>query len=196
MALSKEKQQQIHETRKRQILEAAGKLFDKKGYSNTKISDIAEEAHISKGLVYRYFNSKEAVLFSLNDNLKHCISECQALPSAREAMRLFGMRLLSYPYYEGYVPPFRIFFTAMIRDNIQLDGLDFPITDDFGKEYFGELFKRGQEQGEFRDGNPQEFGDIYWKYLLGCLSVMSPDKQGKTYTPDIDTILDLFAISN
>ena len=41
MALSKEKQQQIHETRKKQILDAAMELFDTHGYTDTKISDIA-----------------------------------------------------------------------------------------------------------------------------------------------------------
>ena len=55
MALSKEKQQQIHETRKKQILDAAMELFDTHGYTDTKISDIAAKADISKGLVYSLF---------------------------------------------------------------------------------------------------------------------------------------------
>ena len=67
MALSKEKQQQIHETRKKQILDAAMELFDTHGYTDTKISDIAAKADISKGLVYRYFKSKEDILYALSE---------------------------------------------------------------------------------------------------------------------------------
>ena len=152
----------------------------------------AEEAEISKGLVYRYFKSKEEILFSLTDNLKHCIDECAAQPTARAGIRLFGMRLLSYPYYEDYIPPFRIFFTAMIRDGVHVDSPEFPVAEDFGRTYFGALFRQGQEQGEFRNGDPEEFGDIYWKYLLGSLALMSPEKEGKTYTPNLDPVLQLF----
>jgi AcrR family transcriptional regulator len=189
MAISAEKQQKIHTKRKKQILDAAIHLFDTKGFADTKISDIAERAKISKGLVYRYFESKEAILFALNDRLKHCIDECYAVPSGRDAIRLFSMRLLSYPYYEDYVPPFRTFFTAIIRGDVNLEGLDFPVSDDFGKEYFGSLFQRGQQQGDFKAGDPAVYGDFYWKYLLGYLASLKPGQESQ---PDVDSILALF----
>ena len=43
------------------ILEASIKVFSKKGLSNTKISDIAEEASIGKGTIYEYFKSKDEI---------------------------------------------------------------------------------------------------------------------------------------
>lgn len=46
----------------RAIKQAALQLFAHKGYAHTTISDIASEAGISKGLMYNYFNSKEALL--------------------------------------------------------------------------------------------------------------------------------------
>lgn len=49
------------EEKKGQILEAAVKVFSKKGLNNTKISDIAEEAAIGKGTIYEYFKSKDEV---------------------------------------------------------------------------------------------------------------------------------------
>ncbi|MCJ7579035.1 MAG: TetR/AcrR family transcriptional regulator [Candidatus Aminicenantes bacterium] len=49
------------EEKKGQILEAAIKVFSKKGLNNTKISDIAEEAAIGKGTLYEYFKSKDEI---------------------------------------------------------------------------------------------------------------------------------------
>ena len=50
------------EVRRRQILEEAMKLFYEKGYDNTSLDDIAVSLDITKGLCYRYFSSKQALL--------------------------------------------------------------------------------------------------------------------------------------
>lgn len=50
------------EVRRKQILQAAVKLFSGKGYYRTTISDIAREAGISSGLIYLYFKEKEDIL--------------------------------------------------------------------------------------------------------------------------------------
>lgn len=47
--------------KREKILEAAVKVFSKKGRTATKISDIAEEAGIGKGTIYEYFQSKDEV---------------------------------------------------------------------------------------------------------------------------------------
>jgi AcrR family transcriptional regulator len=47
------------------ILDSAIKVFAKKGYHRSRVSDIAEEAGIAYGLVYHYFKNKEEVLNSI-----------------------------------------------------------------------------------------------------------------------------------
>ena len=47
--------------KRERILEAAVKVFSKKGRSGTKISDIADAAGIGKGTIYEYFQSKDEV---------------------------------------------------------------------------------------------------------------------------------------
>lgn len=47
---------------KETIIEAALKLFAKKGYSSTSVSSIAQQAGVSQGLLYNFFTSKEDVL--------------------------------------------------------------------------------------------------------------------------------------
>jgi len=47
------------------ILDAAIKIFAKKGYHRSRVSDVAEEAGIAYGLVYHYFKNKEELLNSI-----------------------------------------------------------------------------------------------------------------------------------
>ena len=54
-----------YEDRRRQILRAATRVFAQSGYTGTRVSDIAREAGIAYGLVYHYFENKEAILNSL-----------------------------------------------------------------------------------------------------------------------------------
>jgi AcrR family transcriptional regulator len=48
--------------KEKRIIEAAMKLFAKKGVTSTSIQDIANECDISKGSFYLYFKSKDALL--------------------------------------------------------------------------------------------------------------------------------------
>jgi TetR/AcrR family fatty acid metabolism transcriptional regulator len=51
--------------KRRQILDAAVRVFARQGFHATRVSDIADEAGVAYGLVYHYFNSKEEVLNEL-----------------------------------------------------------------------------------------------------------------------------------
>jgi TetR/AcrR family fatty acid metabolism transcriptional regulator len=48
-----------------QIIEAAVRVFARKGYFSSRVSDIAREAGIAAGTIYLYFDTKEAVLITL-----------------------------------------------------------------------------------------------------------------------------------
>jgi AcrR family transcriptional regulator len=51
--------------RRRQILDAAVRVFARQGFHTCRVSDIADEAGVAYGLVYHYFQSKEQVLDTL-----------------------------------------------------------------------------------------------------------------------------------
>ena len=65
MADTKPKWRRRAKQRPDQVLDAAKKLFAMKGYGATKIDDIAHEAGLSKGSIYRYFTSKEDIFEAL-----------------------------------------------------------------------------------------------------------------------------------
>ena len=51
--------------RRRQILDAAIRVFAEQGYNGCRVSDIADEAGVAYGLVYHYFKSKDQVMNEL-----------------------------------------------------------------------------------------------------------------------------------
>jgi TetR/AcrR family fatty acid metabolism transcriptional regulator len=48
-----------------QIIEAAVRVFARRGYYNSRVSDIAREAGIAAGTIYLYFNTKDDILVTL-----------------------------------------------------------------------------------------------------------------------------------
>jgi TetR/AcrR family fatty acid metabolism transcriptional regulator len=50
------------ENKKREILEAAIRVFARLGIPNTNMIDVAREAGIGKGTIYEYFRSKEEII--------------------------------------------------------------------------------------------------------------------------------------
>lgn len=61
----KERKERERQQRVNDILEAAHQIFAKKGFLKTTLQDVAKEAEISVGLIYRYFQSKEDIFASL-----------------------------------------------------------------------------------------------------------------------------------
>jgi TetR/AcrR family transcriptional regulator, fatty acid metabolism regulator protein len=48
--------------RRRDLLDAAVRVFARKGYHSSRVGDVAEEAGVAHGLLYHYFKSKDEVL--------------------------------------------------------------------------------------------------------------------------------------
>lgn len=58
------------------MIEAAQKVFAKRGYENATLDEIADEAEFGKGTLYNYFEGgKEGILFAVLDNLYNEIKE-------------------------------------------------------------------------------------------------------------------------
>ena len=72
--------------RRSQILDAAVICFAKHGFHQASMHDISAEAAISVGLIYRYFENKEAVIAAMADRHKKEIQD--VLERAREAPTL------------------------------------------------------------------------------------------------------------
>jgi AcrR family transcriptional regulator len=189
MSISEEKRKELESKRREQILSVALSLFFKKGYKNTKISDIAEAANISKGLIYRYFESKAEILFSYTDFLYACLEEIKMMPNAKAAIKEFGLRFLSSP---NEAHPLQVYVIVFVKGELTDTKYQNPVYQDFGRVFFGPIFEKGIQTGEFKKGDPAEFGDIYWHYLLGHVMDLIQNPDGLIPMPNLDAAIALF----
>ena len=79
------------------IARAASKLFNRKGYLETSMDDIAAMAKVSKGSLYYYFSTKEEILFFILDTymelaLENLDSELEKIEEAFSKLRFFISR--------------------------------------------------------------------------------------------------------
>lgn len=59
----------VSEERKTQILTAATNVFTNHGFTKARMDDIAVESGLSKGALYWYFDSKDAIIISILDQI-------------------------------------------------------------------------------------------------------------------------------
>src|SRR5688572_22793581 len=68
----------------RRLYEAAIGLMAERGYESTTLRDVADEAGVSVGLLYRYFPSKRAIILALYEQLSaEYASRALAMPRGR-----------------------------------------------------------------------------------------------------------------
>lgn len=76
------------------ILDAAMRIFAAKGYHAASVSNVAREAHVAKGTLYLYFESKDALITAIVDRHFTMITEqvmgrpfCDTLDAFLEELR-------------------------------------------------------------------------------------------------------------
>jgi AcrR family transcriptional regulator len=81
--------------RRRELLDAAVRVFARKGFRAARVGDIAEEAGVAHGLLYHYFRSKEEVLETIfRDTWQLLVVETERIEGSgldlREQLRRFA----------------------------------------------------------------------------------------------------------
>lgn len=61
------------EERRKEIMDAATRLFKEKGYEQTIVSDIVSSVNVSQGTFYNYFKSKDDILVAILEELREDI---------------------------------------------------------------------------------------------------------------------------
>jgi AcrR family transcriptional regulator len=86
------------ERRTEEILGAAFRVFSIKGYHNSTVDDIAQEAGISKGTCYQYFEGKEDIFIAtMERSLETLLAEADAAAvEAKDALMRLGIKGLTF----------------------------------------------------------------------------------------------------
>ena len=103
------------------ILHAAMVLFSKKGFYRSSVDDIAKRAKISKGLVYHYFPSKDAILDSLMEQAFDTVFKIpRDLPANEKPSESIGM-FIDDVYNQLRVHPayWQLLFSMMMQPDLK-----------------------------------------------------------------------------
>jgi TetR/AcrR family transcriptional regulator, fatty acid metabolism regulator protein len=81
--------------RRTELLDAAVRVFARKGFHGSRVGDIAEEAGVAHGLLYHYFRSKDEVLETIfGDSWERLAAETDRIETSglplREQLRRFA----------------------------------------------------------------------------------------------------------
>lgn len=157
--------------KRRRILQAAVKVFARKGYFAAKVSEIAKKADVADGTIYLYFRNKEDILVSLFDEvMKEHVSrareEMHKVEGAHARLRVLAehhLRVL------GSDRDLAVVFQVELRQSTKFME---KFTASWLQDYFaavGEVVAAGQKDGSLRADVPQK---ILIKAFFGTLDEM------------------------
>jgi TetR/AcrR family fatty acid metabolism transcriptional regulator len=151
------------EDKRRLILDAAVRVFARKGYHTCRVGDIAEEAGVAHGLLYHYFRSKEELLETIfretwRDVLDAVRSVEETDESARD--RLAGVAKILLRAWRRDPDLVRVLVREVTRSSHlqqRIDEIDAAFA---GLE---RIIVRGQQEGEFRaDLDPRMVSYVFY----------------------------------
>lgn len=150
------RREQQKEAKRTALVDAALAVFSRVGFAAAKMDDVAEEAGVSKGTVYLYFDSKEKLFEGMvKAKMSPMLNEVQAVmaqPHESAAERL--------------VAHMKFFYTKVLNSDrrqimrlIMAEGPNFPDLAEFyhqtvlsrGQAMIQAILEQGIESGEFRD---------------------------------------------
>jgi AcrR family transcriptional regulator len=100
------------EQRRAVIIEAAGRLFGELGYDATRLDDVASEAGVTKPILYRHFDSKQALYLALLERHRDDLATFPGLISAEgeSEQRLRAVLEAWFGYVEAHSYAWRMLF--------------------------------------------------------------------------------------
>ncbi len=134
------------ELRRRQILDAGAVLLQTRGFEAMTMAELARAAKLAKGSLYLHFDSKQALLAGLQqDLLAQLLEHLQPLLEVSDE-RTLSQRLdqLVADWFEFQLPQAYLFHVLFHENGVGDDGAFEPL-----EQLLGELLRRGQQAGEF-----------------------------------------------
>jgi AcrR family transcriptional regulator len=143
------------DARPAEIMDAALDSFVERGFAATKLEDVARRAGITKGTMYLYFPSKEAVFQAVvRESIVPVIAEGEALVAGYQGSARDLIALMVRRWWET-VGESRL---SGIPKLVMAEASNFPELAKFyhrevverGRELFGRAIQLGIDRGEFR----------------------------------------------
>jgi AcrR family transcriptional regulator len=150
------------------ILKAARKLFARRGYDGTTTKDLAQEAGVAEGTIFRHFENKKAILVEVVTQgwveiLTDLLTELSEMASYKAVAQVMRKRMLNLHQNADLLKVcfMEAQFHPDLREQIQTDVIA-KMTD--VAEAF---FETAMDQGVYRRMNPRVVAQIF----LGMFTV-------------------------
>ena len=138
------------EDKRRQLLDAAVRVFARKGFHASRVGDIAEEAGVAHGLLYHYFKSKDQVLEAVfHENWSILVARIESVeetdePAADQIRHIAAIVLRTWLHLPDVVRVVIQEFGRSPELGERIGELTLPI------DALQRVIARGIERGEFR----------------------------------------------
>ena len=172
-----ERKEREKQMRRRQIINAAEKVFAAKGFTAATIENIAEEAELSPATLYLYFKNKDELYASLNLKFLEVFTEkVENIRHQNELDPEEKVRALEKAFYELYeYDPLNVINVLRFQSSEALRNLSPQLSSqikDGARKYLraiAAIFQDGVKTGMFMDRHPIAFADIVWGLYAGLV---------------------------
>jgi TetR/AcrR family fatty acid metabolism transcriptional regulator len=157
--------------KRQKILQAAVKVFARKGYFGARVSEIARRAGVADGTIYLYFRNKEDILVCLFDevmleHLRRARKELRSVQGAPARLRVIAEHHLGLL---GNNRDLAVVFQVELRQSTKFME---RFTASWLQDYFqalSDVIEQGQKEGSLRADLPRKMAA---KAFFGTLDEM------------------------
>lgn len=189
--------QDISEQRRQEIMDAALAVFSRLGFEHASMDDIAKEAGVSKGALYLYYKSKDAIIAALlkyffEQELKHlqALVEVEQSSTVTEQLLALTRQMSSAMGWMTRFMPIAFEFYAIAGRDREVR----QFLQDYFKTYCAELarlIQRGIDTGEFRPANAQSIAITFTGMYEGLALLSFVDPQACSWPAQVETSVQL-----
>lgn len=158
--------------KRRQIIEAAVKVFADKGFFGARVSEVAEEAGVADGTIYLYFRSKDDLLISLFEEKMEDILEAlhRMLAEHRQPEDKLRRYVVEHLRMVAEQPELMQVLTVELRQSARFIKEYTPRA--FGRllDTVGNILEEGQRAGVF---HPSLDTAVFRRALFGAIDEIS-----------------------
>lgn len=166
----------LGEARRTQILEAASRVFARKGFDGATISDVARAAKLAEGSIYNYFRSKEELLIHITQHLvRPALVPLLTSPPAPESVEELERLLLlvaraMVERVRAHASFLKVFLTALPRLSAAAREQYMQLLPLHAAEALEQILREGMRRGIFRrEMNPVIAARALPGMLMGIL---------------------------
>ncbi|HEY8325155.1 MAG TPA: TetR/AcrR family transcriptional regulator [Ktedonobacterales bacterium] len=172
----------VSEERRAQILDAALEVFARQGFHEARMDDIAQASGLSKGALYLYYKSKDALIGALLTSIfniamrSSLAAEHDDGPIRERLMQVTERFAVEIDRFSRAMPVMLEFYAIAARDRTVRKYMG-EVFDEYAA-LVAHLLAQGIERGEFRGGDPHDLavGLIAIWEGMALLWAMSPER--------------------